>query len=902
MNRLPKGMLVRLSLIFSMAVIFAGCMGMGFASIAIPNFLVVGMGPSWDGHYDDAAVPEIKDEPLTPAAEKRIKELIPQLNAEEWQDRENAMEELIKMGKMVIPFAIEAYNSSEPEVKMRAKKILNTTGGWIRIPALAEERIRALLSEIDTKDLRPEYLVDSWSLRYYGALSSYQLQRATADLYKGLKSAGSEVVPALVKNLETTTEPINKAILLYIIGKLPSKESTSAVAKMVNDSNDSVKYLALDALGKLKDENAVPELIKAGQSSDENMRILAYGGLSNYRTKEATNFLLKGLSDDNPMVRVTACSSLSRISSGERFGYNPYDSKPSRAAAVACWQKWIEEQNTKPAALKPPKISAYLALRNVQKIKDAFLSLPCWEEDSELKNTATQLYEMYLPIIAQETGIPAEVARQLIDSVNGIQIAYYGSSEAELKGKDDLFHKQTIPNVFAEIAFDKPDQLKELFAGPLAKYVFLKEKLEGNDVFCIKPGIWAWINERGLALGMDKEIFKGMIISGGLEKRMQDEEHYRFAKERLGNESYLWGYMLPGDLIASSFSPTGRGSLRGYLQFESATDLTRIKSYCFGVTIKDNRFSDTEIIRLDPGHGFYKIICSKQADQKSLLKMMPADSFFTATWSFSKDSAKIWEEGFKYILSKANDFGEDDTEEEIIEEMTNEMGSKPEDIFGQVNQGAGVSLSTIGRRGPTGFVIFPAKDAEKAKETVKGFDRGKFGQYKETEHNGVKIYGEDKETPYSFFDNNFIMGFERHCEPLKNMIDTAKEGKTMDKLLASLEKEGLKPEAVNNASLLIVLNLHSILGMLKDFGMRLPVPLEAMMFGVEKDTVVVGTIGLDKPDEINVNFWSNLKISKVIHGALKIGSQMMGGGEGSGRKRRPQPKDDDEEDMEEEEE
>jgi hypothetical protein len=61
---------------------------------------------------------------LSPEQEKKIKELISQLGAEDWEAREKAQETLSKMGKPAKELLEKEKDAKDPEVKMRASRIL----------------------------------------------------------------------------------------------------------------------------------------------------------------------------------------------------------------------------------------------------------------------------------------------------------------------------------------------------------------------------------------------------------------------------------------------------------------------------------------------------------------------------------------------------------------------------------------------------------------------------------------------------------------------------------------------------------------------------------------------------------------------------------------------------------
>jgi len=65
--------------------------------------------------------PRIPDEEVS---RESIKDLVKQLGSDAWEEREEALQELIRIGEPAIPFLQEAAKSADPEVSMRASKAI----------------------------------------------------------------------------------------------------------------------------------------------------------------------------------------------------------------------------------------------------------------------------------------------------------------------------------------------------------------------------------------------------------------------------------------------------------------------------------------------------------------------------------------------------------------------------------------------------------------------------------------------------------------------------------------------------------------------------------------------------------------------------------------------------------
>jgi len=88
------------------------------------------------------------NEPRTTIDEARIKELIRQLGADDWQTRETATKELIKIGKPIEPPLYEALQSKDPEIRLRAQMIWDAIHALPKLQAIWQE-LTATRTQID---------------------------------------------------------------------------------------------------------------------------------------------------------------------------------------------------------------------------------------------------------------------------------------------------------------------------------------------------------------------------------------------------------------------------------------------------------------------------------------------------------------------------------------------------------------------------------------------------------------------------------------------------------------------------------------------------------------------------------------------------------------------------------
>jgi len=89
-----------------------------------------------------------REQKLTTEQETKIKELIKQLGNDDFQTREKAQEELIKLGKSIKPYLEPFLESEDMEVRHRAKKI------WIALENDIEDRVSEIEKINEWKQLR----------------------------------------------------------------------------------------------------------------------------------------------------------------------------------------------------------------------------------------------------------------------------------------------------------------------------------------------------------------------------------------------------------------------------------------------------------------------------------------------------------------------------------------------------------------------------------------------------------------------------------------------------------------------------------------------------------------------------------------------------------------------------
>ena len=70
--------------------------------------------------------------PIPPkAARVKVEKLVAQLGAESYEDRQNASEKLVKMGKIILPILKGHLQTGDPEIRQRIEDVMEQLGGGL---------------------------------------------------------------------------------------------------------------------------------------------------------------------------------------------------------------------------------------------------------------------------------------------------------------------------------------------------------------------------------------------------------------------------------------------------------------------------------------------------------------------------------------------------------------------------------------------------------------------------------------------------------------------------------------------------------------------------------------------------------------------------------------------------
>jgi hypothetical protein len=257
-----------------------------------------------------AGIAEYFDEFQPGAVSKaRIERLIAALGSESFQERAAAERELLRVAHAAQDELTVASQSTDAEVRGRAKRVLargDAVRGQLTLAVLEVMRKKRLHVGVD-----------------------HLLEMIASPVREPMRIE-------LVSTLAVAARQADEKRLRSAIEKGPTESRAAAV-------------IALEASLR---EKSIPELEKRLEDNDDLVRVAAATALSHHRPRKCLTHFVKLLDSDVPKVRIRGCQMLRRLT-GERFGFaGGSDNADSRAPAAKRWREWVETEG--PAAQLNP--------------------------------------------------------------------------------------------------------------------------------------------------------------------------------------------------------------------------------------------------------------------------------------------------------------------------------------------------------------------------------------------------------------------------------------------------------------------------------------------------------------------------------------------------------------------
>ncbi|HXX94853.1 MAG TPA: HEAT repeat domain-containing protein [Planctomycetota bacterium] len=221
-------------------------------------------------------------EGASPEPPERLAGLLRQLSAKSWKDRDEAMQSLVRLGRSAKGGLEAVPAEGDPEVVWRVKAVLSEIQDRSGHEELLEELRNAALCEFlgeagdprgvapllkiltapGAADARPE-------LKLHAADA---LGKLAAGLEKGQAEDAADRVLAL---LEKTPSPIQKSLLIRVLGRLRSPATVRPLSALLADRSEKnlhLKRACLAALAQTGDASALRAVIETLGSSDPYLR------------------------------------------------------------------------------------------------------------------------------------------------------------------------------------------------------------------------------------------------------------------------------------------------------------------------------------------------------------------------------------------------------------------------------------------------------------------------------------------------------------------------------------------------------------------------------------------------------------------------------------------------------
>ena len=187
----------------------------------------------------------------TPGADeiKKIEQLVRQLGADDFDDRQHAYEALKKVGARALPLVRPAAHGGDVETARRAERVLKEVDPPPHMPAVAAARLLARRAPAGAVAALLDYLPVADNSAIEDEVRA-ALLALTAD---------GQADAALAAALDDA-RPVRRAAAAYVLGRKGDATQREAVRKRLTDADAWVRWQAAAALLAAHDRTAVPAL------------------------------------------------------------------------------------------------------------------------------------------------------------------------------------------------------------------------------------------------------------------------------------------------------------------------------------------------------------------------------------------------------------------------------------------------------------------------------------------------------------------------------------------------------------------------------------------------------------------------------------------------------------------
>ncbi|MFH1227965.1 MAG: HEAT repeat domain-containing protein [Planctomycetota bacterium] len=252
---------------------------------------------------------------------KGIDELIGQLGNEQWEMREKASEQLVRLGLLARPALEKALSNEDAEIRERAVQLI-ALNKW-REPF--SRRMDKFIDQLKNKNFSDKVLVND--MVYF---LSHDESLVLIDILKDNSQPPDVrylVATALRNVANVNFKSINNDILqlysgeknenmrvalIWLMSKCGKDEKiTALLVSALNEPSHEIKRTALSALGEIGDNSVLPEILKMLRGPDSNIKSSVLYALNKFRDESVTKELVRVMKEDSSInIRTQAIGML----------------------------------------------------------------------------------------------------------------------------------------------------------------------------------------------------------------------------------------------------------------------------------------------------------------------------------------------------------------------------------------------------------------------------------------------------------------------------------------------------------------------------------------------------------------------------------------------------------------
>jgi HEAT repeat protein len=181
----------------------------------------------------------------------RVARLIDDLGADDYQARENATKELVKVGAAAAPALLQATDNADPEVASRARECLNALG------ARANSELHGVAARV-LAARKPEGAVDAL-LAYLPCAFDETLEMELVNAIGKVGVTDGKPATILVEAANDKL-PLRRLAAAVALARSKGDDNRATARKLLSDTEPRVRLAAATALVMAEDREAVPTL------------------------------------------------------------------------------------------------------------------------------------------------------------------------------------------------------------------------------------------------------------------------------------------------------------------------------------------------------------------------------------------------------------------------------------------------------------------------------------------------------------------------------------------------------------------------------------------------------------------------------------------------------------------